>query len=95
MTTTSSSNTANDDSRSCCSSKVYEDEKEETPDSDRRLPLAFNLSRHTEKILAPEVLTQTWRMKERVGLLFIQTIHSHVHNNLFNYLLYRFVWKSI
>ncbi|CAI9740062.1 regulatory-associated protein of mTOR-like isoform X1 [Octopus vulgaris] len=74
MTTTSSSNSVNDDSRSCCSSKVYEDEKEETPDSDRRLPLAFNLSRHTEKILAPEVLTQTWRMKERMKTVSVALV---------------------
>ncbi|CAE1248564.1 RAPTOR [Acanthosepion pharaonis] len=61
-----------EDSRSC--SEAYNEEEEESPDSDRRLSLAFNQSRHTEKIQAPEIVTQTWRMKERMKTVSVALV---------------------
>jgi len=36
-----------------------------------KMPRAFTEKRHIEKIEAFQTATQTWRMKERVSLLFV------------------------
>ena len=46
----------------------YGDE-ESTEIGDWELPLAFVDKRHTEKIEGTKTQAQTWRMKERVGVL--------------------------
>lgn len=44
---------------------LYEDEGEI---SDQNLLVAYNELRHREKIEGSKKVTQTWRMKERVGI---------------------------
>lgn len=53
------------DAKSC-----HEEDNSNLTEDDWKMPVAFQKPRHTTTIEGINCVTQTWRMKERVGSLF-------------------------